>query len=67
MPPDSPEDVIRSVHDRYVSDKKESDSIPDLPHKVRLGALWWNTEEDKLFICVGRINGKIIWKALQEF
>jgi hypothetical protein len=67
MAPDSPADVIRSVHDRYVGNDQKVDDGPDLPHKARLGALWWNTTEDKLFICVGRVDGKMVWKALQEF
>jgi len=67
MAPDSPADIIRSVHDRYVNSGPEFNEVPDLPHKARLGALWWNTTEDKLFICVGRIDGKMVWKALQEF
>ena len=67
MAPDSPEEVIRSVHDRYVNEDNSATNIPDLPHKARLGALWWNTTEDKLYMCVGRINGKMVWKPLQQF
>ena len=53
MAPDSPEEVIRSVHDRYVNEDNSATNIPDLPHKARLGALWWNTTEDKLYMRVG--------------
>jgi len=32
----------------------------------RIGDLWYNPETTSLYVCFGRVNGKLLWKEVKS-
>lgn len=70
---ETPADQIRALEEEYRERRQDVpktngdvSTVDSPPTKPGLGHIWFDSSTNQLWVCTGRINGKLKWSKIPE-